>query len=158
MKKRMKPLKHKSFAYITHQGRLLVFRHVHYPEAGMQVPAGAIKPGEAPDHAALREAWEETGLAGLSLVGYLGEQTYDMTPHSKDERHHRRFYHLRCTETPPEIWQHAEPDMSGGDGERPLFAFFWATLPDGVPPLIAGHDAFLPILIERLALEGPYSC
>ena len=35
------------------------------PEAGMQVPFGAVEQGESPDDAVLREAWEETGQHGL---------------------------------------------------------------------------------------------
>ncbi len=90
-------------------------------------------------------------MEDLALVGCLGEHTYNMTPYGKDELHHRIFYHLRCAESPPETWRHEEPDMAEGNGDHPLFAFFWAALPEGVPPLIAGHDAFVPILIERLA-------
>lgn len=149
----MKPLKQKAFAYITHRGQLLVFRHVDVPEAGIQVPAGTIKPGEAPELAALREAQEETGLQGLALVSFLGECVRDMTDRGKNEVHRRYFYHLRCTKRPPETWQHEESDPSEPVDRNPRFAFFWAALPDGVPPLIAGHGALLPTLIERLAGE-----
>jgi ADP-ribose pyrophosphatase YjhB (NUDIX family) len=146
----MNPLIHKAFAYITDHGCLLLFRHVDDPAAGIQVPAGTIKPGEAPAAAALREAREETGLDGLTLVSCLGEQLRDMTDFGKPETHHRSFYHLACTQPPPATWQHDEPDAADAPGERPRFAFFWAALPDGIPPLIAGHDALLPVLLHRL--------
>ncbi len=146
----MHPVIRKAFAYITYRGQLLVFRHLDFPEAGIQVPAGTIKPSEAPDAAALREAREETGLETLALVSFLGEQTRDMTDFGKPETHHRFFYHLRCTEPPPIAWQHDEPDATGAPGEHPRFAFFWAPLPDAVPPLIADHDALLPTLLQRL--------
>ena len=63
----------KVVAYVTSGDRLLVFRHVHEPEAGIQVPAGTVEPGESPDDAVIREAHEETGLAGLTIRRYLGQ-------------------------------------------------------------------------------------
>ena len=144
----MPTLKQKAFAYITYGDSLLVFSHPDFPEAGIQVPAGTIEPGEEPGAAALREAYEETGLSGLRLVTPLGEQVRDATPFGKDEVHHRYFFHLRCTETPPQTWRHWEESPSDGS-ERVAFDFFWAPLPDGVPPLIAGHDAYLPLLIQH---------
>jgi 8-oxo-dGTP pyrophosphatase MutT (NUDIX family) len=41
---------------------LLVHEHRDAPEAGLQVPAGTIEPGETPVDAARRELWEEAGL------------------------------------------------------------------------------------------------
>lgn len=41
---------------------LLVFDHVGLPEAGTQVPAGGVLPGEEPDDAVVREVTEGTGL------------------------------------------------------------------------------------------------
>lgn len=140
-------IRRKAFAYITHGPRLLTLRHVDFPEAGLQVPAGSLEPGEAPDAGALREAREETGLDGLELVGFLGERLYDMAPYGRDELHQRYFYHLRCTATPPERWRHAERTPADGSAGPIAFEFFWAPLPDGVPPLIAGHDA----LVAQLA-------
>lgn len=143
----------KVVVYITHDDpvsgvtRLLVFSQPAAPEAGFQVPAGTIRPGEAPAAAALREAWEETGLPGLEFVRRLGEQTVDMRPWGKDERHRRHVYHLRCPGSPPERWLHEEPDpdgLAGPSHHAPIvFALFWAALPDGVPGLVAGQGALL---------------
>lgn len=150
----VQPIKRKAFAYITHGERLLVFRHVEVPEAGIQVPAGTMRDGEDPAAAVLREAWEETGLAGLVLAGFLGEERRDRSDVGLDEIHHRFFYHLRCSTTPPETWRHAEEDPSDGSPGPIPFEFFWARLPDGIPALIAGHDAFVPHLIAQMASEG----
>ena len=150
----MKPMKDKVFAYITHGYRLLVFRHPAVPEAGIQVRAGTIKVDESPEAAVLREAFEETGMADLTLAGLLGEQTRDMADFGRDEIHHRRFYHLRCTGSPPETWRHEEADPSAGESGPILFEFFWAPLPEGVPPLIADHGKMLPRLVEKLFSEG----
>jgi 8-oxo-dGTP pyrophosphatase MutT (NUDIX family) len=44
---------------------------------GLQVPAGTLRQGEDPAAGALREAQEETGLAGLRLVRFLGSYEWD---------------------------------------------------------------------------------
>jgi 8-oxo-dGTP diphosphatase len=144
--------KQKAFAYITHGDRLLVFRHVHHPEAGIQAPAGTVKDGEPPEAAVMREAFEETGLTELGFDCYLGEQTWTMAAAGREEIHHRRFYHLRCAGTPPEVWRHIEGDPSDSSAASYLFELYWVDLPHGVPELIAEHDALLPALFKCLAL------
>jgi 8-oxo-dGTP pyrophosphatase MutT (NUDIX family) len=150
----MPVLKHKVFAYITHGRRLLVFRHPESPEAGIQVPAGTVQPGEDLAAAVLREAAEETGRTDLVLVRFLGEQVRDRRDVDRDvgrdEIHHRHFYHLRCTGDPPATWRHWETDPSDGSPGPIPFDFFWAPLPDGVPELIAGHGNLLPQLLAAL--------
>ena len=151
----MATVRRKALAYITSGDMLLVFSHPDYPEAGIQVPAGTIEEGEPPAEAALREAREETGLTALTLVSFLGEQMYDRSalPLRSDEIHQRFFYHLACEGTPPATWRHYETHRSDGGTEAIAFDFFWARLPDGVPELIAGQGALLPVLIARLAQE-----
>src|SRR5215207_1214137 len=48
---------------------LLLFQH---PYAGIQIPAGTVEQGEAPEAAAIREAQEETGLHDVAIDQYLG--------------------------------------------------------------------------------------
>ena len=139
----------KAFAYVTHNNRLLIFSHPLEPEAGLQVPAGTMHDGETPEHAVLREAAEETGLEGLRIVRFLGEAWQDARPAGRDELHHRYFFHLACDSDPPERWQQYELDTSDGT-PPPLFELWWVPLPNGVPELIAGHDALLPTLIDSL--------
>jgi 8-oxo-dGTP pyrophosphatase MutT (NUDIX family) len=152
-------VKRKAFAYVTHEHprlgqRLLVFSHPNAPEAGIQVPAGTMRPNESPEHAALREAREETGLDDLVLAGFLGERVHDASPFGRDELHHRSFFHLRYRGDPPAVWRNYEPDPDDGSPMKPLFELFWAPLPDGVPELIADHGSLLPVLIARLNGEG----
>ncbi len=150
----MKQVKHKVFAYITNRQCLLLFRHVYAPEAGIQVPAGTIDAGESPEEAVLREAFEETGLQGLTLDCFLGEQERDMVDFVPDEINHRYFYHLRCAGNPPDSWQHEELNPSTGPEPMPLiFEFFWASLPHEIPPLVADHNRMIPELLARLALK-----
>ncbi len=146
----MTTTREKVVAYIIHTDpntgthRLLVFTHPLASDAGIQVPAGTMKPGESPTDAVLREAEEETGLTDLELVRFLGERTIDFRPWGKDEFHHRHFFHLRVRGTPPDTWLHHETDPDGSPGHPPIpFAFFWAPLPDGVPDLIGERGALL---------------
>jgi 8-oxo-dGTP pyrophosphatase MutT (NUDIX family) len=123
------------------------------------VPAGTIEDSEAPPAGALREAQEESGLDCLELVAFLGEQVRDMRDGGRDELHHRYFFHLRCTATPPGRWRNYEEFPSdrlavGAVHTRPLFEFFWARLPHDVPALIADHGILLDRLIARLASHG----
>lgn len=147
----MLPVKQKVFAYITHKQRLLVFSHPFAPEAGIQVPAGTINAGEQPEVAVLREAFEETGLTGLTLAGFLGEQKRDMSDFGRNEIHHRRFYHLHCKQEPPSQWRHEELFPSDDPSSTPIpFDFFWVALPHEVPQLIADHGIMLPQLLKLL--------
>lgn len=153
----MKRVRDKVFAYITHSNRLLVFTHPHVPKAGIQVPAGTVEESEPPEQAVMREAFEETGLTDLSLHCFLGEQERDMSDFGLDEIHYRRFYHLRCSGNPPLTWQYEELFPSDDPEQVPiLFEFFWASLPDDVPPLIADHGFMLLQLLDVLSLSGEF--
>ena len=72
-------MRHKVLAYITReQGgvrQVLVFDHQDQPEAGLQVPAGTVEPGELIEPALWREIEEEAGLrpSVLRLVRKLAE-------------------------------------------------------------------------------------
>jgi ADP-ribose pyrophosphatase YjhB (NUDIX family) len=145
-------IKQKVLAYITHANRLLVFRHVDFPEAGIQVPAGTIEPGEAPADAALREATEESGLQDLQLVAFLGEEVRDLSEFGLEQIHKRYFYHLSCPGNPPESWRHYENNPSEGPPDPILLEFFWVALPNGVPPLAGVQDSLLTVLFQRMGL------
>ncbi|MBI4731795.1 MAG: NUDIX domain-containing protein, partial [Chloroflexi bacterium] len=137
--------KRKVYANITHAGRLLVFRHVDYPEAGLQVQGGTEETGESFEAALRRQVREETGLGdGLELAGLVGEQARDMSDFGMDETQRQRFYHLVCVETPPERWLHTEEHASDGSGSL-AFEFYWVDLDDA--PGLAGVQG---IFIDRL--------
>lgn len=55
----------KVLCYVVRDGRLLVFRHLDYPEAEVEVLAGTLRVGEAPALGAIRETEEETAYVGF---------------------------------------------------------------------------------------------
>jgi 8-oxo-dGTP pyrophosphatase MutT (NUDIX family) len=71
------------------RSELLLFEH---PNAGIQIPAGTVNPGETPAQAATREVLEETGLKDVTISQYLGT---DLVKLRKDQRivaEHTRVY------------------------------------------------------------------
>ena len=118
----------KAIGYVVHEERLLVFTHDDVPleVTGVQVPAGTIKPGEAPEFAVVREVLEETGIA-VRVVGDLGVEKYDVWP-SKPEVHERHFFQLApVQDDTPERWSAGEGDPSGG-GDVQRWTCYWIPL------------------------------
>ena len=136
----------KVVAYITSGRRLLVFSHPHLPEAGIQVPAGTIEPGEPPERAVMREALEETGLPRLRLRVCLGARDFDSAAYGGDEIQRRHFFHLELEGDAPERWRHFERYPSEGGTEPIEFELFWAGFPDQVPELKAGLGDLLHLV------------
>lgn len=136
----------KVVAYITHGARLLLLSHPESAEAGIQVPAGTLEPGESAAAGVLREATEETGLTDLALGRFLGRHCSELT--TADGRAltvERLFYHVRCLHpSPPARWRHIE--RYGSDGGQHLFELYWAAYPDEVPALAGGFGRFLHAL------------
>ena len=130
----------KVVAYVTKDEHLLVFRHVDH-EAGIQVPAGTVEPGESPDQGVIRETREETGLDGLEIRWFPGTRDYDMSPIGNAEIHRRYYYHLEYKGEAPSVWRHFE--TGGGTALGIEFELYWARLPDDVPDLAAAPGDFL---------------
>lgn len=131
-----RPLIGKVVCYVTRGEDLLVFRHRYQPEAGVQVPAGTIEPGEDPEVAALREAEEETGLSGFCVLRKLGEYTHRYA--GRPEDHRRHVFHLEAPEGAPERWQHFAENAY-------WFVFEWVPL-RAVPVLAASQGDLLHLL------------
>ena len=138
----MTELVEKAFAYITRDDELLVFRHVDSAEAGIQVPAGTIEPGESRDAAVLREASEETGLHEFRTPVYLGTTDF-VDPEAPATVARRHFFHLLLEGEAPDRWRHSERSPSTGDCDDILFELYWISLHNPDPGLAPGHDAFL---------------
>ncbi|MFW5713629.1 MAG: NUDIX hydrolase [Brevefilum sp.] len=137
------PVRNKVYAYIRREkfqkAQLLVFEHVDFPEAGVQVPGGTVEYGEEFSIAALREAEEETGLRGLCLKSRLGSVCRDMSGFGFNEVHHRHYYLLSCPDCEKEEWIAFEESPSDGSEGPIAFWFYWIDV-DAVPPLLGGME------------------
>ncbi|MFE9287975.1 NUDIX hydrolase [Streptomyces olivaceus] len=120
----MKKTVQKVVAFVVHEGRVAVFRQDD-DDSGLQVPAGTLRAGEDPEVGALREAQEETSLAGLRVVEHLGRYQWDISP-IREEIQDRYVFLLTVDEQPPERWDSFEMH----DGQRPPtpLHFYWLPL------------------------------
>lgn len=139
----------KVVAYITCRGHLLVFRQPESPEAGIQVPAGTIDPGETPAAAVLREAAEETGLDRLTVRSFLGARDLEFRKDTGERvRVRRHYFHLKC-DTDVDVnrrWIQMEEDPSEGAAGPIPFELYWVKYPEDVPPLSGSLDDLLATL------------
>jgi len=122
----MKHRKQKIVAYIIRkQGserELLSFTHRDYPEAGIQVPAGTVDPGEKPEQTLFREVYEESGLdikqESYQLLGIFQWERYD-----RHEIHQRFVYQINLKQDTADQWTHS---VSGqGEDESLVFNYQW---------------------------------
>ena len=96
-------------------GRLeiLMFRH---PLVGLQIIKGTVEPGETPPEAALRELFEESGIANGEMIGPIGR--------SMDIAIGEHWHFYRCSAAGlPDRWNHHCSDGGGLD-----FSFLWQPL------------------------------
>ncbi|MFD9543934.1 NUDIX domain-containing protein [Streptomyces sp. NPDC060022] len=117
---------------------LLVFDHVGVPEAGTQIPAGGVRPGEDLEHAVLREVAEETGLATAVPVRQIAVED---SPHpGTGQPRTTTFFLLRAPADTPDAWSH----RVRGDDEDAGLVFACRFMPIPLPqPLADGQDAWL---------------
>ncbi|GEM_PF-1518821 len=131
----------KGLAYITRerngQRQLLVFDHVHNPQAGTQVPHGTMHHGEDPLAATLREVHEETGLSNSVLHRKIG--VFEWCSPDWGILYQRHVYHFIAPPDTPDSWEWYETD-GGQIPETPekLFRFRWHPLTR--PLILAGNQ------------------
>ena len=124
---------------MTRGEELLVFEHRDYPDAGLQVPAGRIDPGESLEEGLARELDEEVGVAAR-IVRDLAQVTRDHgEPVGTYESH---YFHL-VTNEPRDAWEH----VVHGDGDDAGLVFVCRFVPRTPPPALAGNQGeFLHLL------------
>ncbi len=107
-------LRERVCVYVLRGDELLVFDHRDHPEAGTQVPAGGIDPGESPEVAARREVFEETGLEVTGPMRFLG------TSRHRDGRGglaRTSFFETQAPAGARDEWEHR---VAGGGEDRDL--------------------------------------
>lgn len=104
---------------------LLLFKH---PNAGIQIPAGTVNPGEAPEDAALREVAEESGLTAVKVVEYLGAREGKLPDNQRIILEQTKVY--------------ARPDLT---------SFDWAYIRPGIPvSVVRAEGGFTQIVYREL--------
>ncbi|MFJ5736187.1 nucleotidyltransferase family protein [Streptomyces microflavus] len=104
--------------YVTRPGTestdVLTFAHRDFPEAGIQVPAGGVEPGENLEAAAIRECAEETGITAIRDLTALG---VDQSPHPETGQERVTvFFHAHLGQPAPDHWQHTVGGTGTDDG------------------------------------------
>ncbi len=86
-----RPLTLGAGAVVMHEGRVLLVRNIRgFTKGRYLLPAGRVNPGELPDHAAVRETFEETHLR-IEIDGLLGVRLWVM-----DDGEHNYFFMFRA--------------------------------------------------------------
>ncbi len=124
---------------MTRGDELLVFEHRHHPEAGTQVPAGRIDPGESLEEGLTRELDEEAGIEAR-VVRELSHVTRD---HGGDVGVYESHYFHLVTGEERDAWEHAVH----GEGDDSGMVFLCRFVPLTPLPRLAGNQGeFLHLL------------
>ena len=125
----------KAYGFVLREGaagtELLAFEHAGQPEAGLEVPGGAIEAGETPLAAVTREVLEESGLPleGWEAVATLEHQAVPGSGTPGPQRWH--CFAMTPSALLPDSWRW-EP--VGSTSERGLrFEYRWIALAGGEP-------------------------
>lgn len=121
--------------YAVREDGLLVFDHRDHPEAGTQVPAGGIEPGEDMIDAVRREVLEETGVTVTAEPTFLGVHEHEDGVGQPTRSH---FFVVDAPEGLPLSWEH----VVGGEGEDAGMTFVCRF--DPLPTLWPQQALFLP--------------
>lgn len=119
---------------------LLVFAHDQMPEVPIQVPAGTVEPGEAPEAALFREIEEESGLAQSGAAAPRLIRKLGVRELPQDHLTKQHYYLLAAPPDLPESWQHTV--RGSGLDSGLVFSYYWSSLELGFE-LDASQTAFL---------------
>lgn len=137
----------KTLIYVTRKpSELLILEHTHeYPEAGIQVPAGGVEPGEQPAQTATRELAEETGLTLETAPVYLQSRAWNSDAPSMI----RHYFWANVPLNTPDRWSHV---VTAGEQDQGI-RFYLSFRPRGTPGLTPGYgwEAALDRLSDVIA-------
>jgi 8-oxo-dGTP diphosphatase len=132
-------------AYITRErhGRteLLTIEHRDLPEAGLQVPAGRVDPGETLEQGVHREVAEETGLHDVRVIRMLPEFEAEY-----ENRYESHAFHLVSESETSDSWEH-EVRGEGSDAGL-VYVCRWVPLTQDLR-LWNGRDPMLRHLLTQ---------
>ncbi|MFF4379888.1 NUDIX domain-containing protein [Kitasatospora sp. NPDC001547] len=146
----VQPARVRTAAYVTRNvpgGReLLVFDHRDHPEAGTQVPAGGVNPGERLTDAVLREIAEETGVTAVVLDTALAVQQR-RHPHTGRPRV-TVFFHAQTTET-RDTWMHTVAGQQGDQDHGMVFRCYFLPVHQAAGLLADHQSEFIPFVEQH---------
>ncbi|GAA1654206.1 NUDIX hydrolase [Actinoplanes couchii] len=120
--------------HVDGEPQLLVFDQAAFPDAGTQIPAGGVRPGEALPDAVVREIAEECGLTGVTVAG---EIAVEHKPHPETGQPRRTtFFHVLAPDGTADSWQHTVTGTGSDSAMR--FDCRFVALP--LPAPLADHQ------------------
>lgn len=124
----------KALVYLTRgTDELLVLEHTEaFPDAGVQVPAGGVEPGEDPEATARRELFEEVGLRIAGPAVHLDSYLWSNEAAPSRIRH---YYWLMASPSTPDAWSHVV--SAGDEDEGRIFLLSFRPVAD--PGLTPGY-------------------
>ena len=128
-----------------------MLHHVDVPALLAQLPGGTLEPGESVGFAGLREAIEETGLAHLRPVRFLGARRIEPGRSLCGQTLDTRFVHLECARPTPERWASVEATPHGG-GDPVRYECAWVPLASPGP--LDARDALALALVRASLARG----
>jgi 8-oxo-dGTP pyrophosphatase MutT (NUDIX family) len=134
-------LRKRVVGYVTRGHELLVFDHA----GTTQLPAGRIDAHESLEEGLVREVEEETGLAGVEVVGELADAVEFGHLFGPGAHESHAFHAVTDAET-PEAWEHHVTGTGMDAGI--VYPCRWVPL-DECPPLWGKPDP----LVERLRMS-----
>ncbi len=123
-------MRQRVLAYVTRErgGRkdLLVFDHADEPQAGTQIPAGRLDPGETLEQCLFRELYEEAGIEHARIVREL-EVVGDWVEGSRYENH---AFEIALEQEVGERWEHVV--LGDGNDAGLVFRYRWEPVRPGL--------------------------
>lgn len=133
----------KVVAYVTREiagvRQVLVFTHRAFREAGVQVPAGSVEPGENIEQALLREVQEESGLVFHETHRFLGR--FEWLREDRNELHFRNVFQICAPVTMDDKWSHTVEGH--GDDSHMVFDFYWLPVAEAETILAVDQGLYL---------------
>lgn len=151
-------LRQRAVCYVTRGAAVLALRHLpkpadHNPLPGIQLPAGGVNPGETPGQAAVREAFEETGLK-LDEPIWMGSCLWSREGWTgPDQIWH--YFQLTAPPGTPDAWSHT---VTSGDADAgSLYELHFTTVLRPDLTLGQGSHEYLPELSALLESTTRFS-